>query len=136
MRRIPTWGHPRDRFGRHHRRWPGPGTGDDYQRGRRKPEVGIGIGGAIAILGGAFIVRSIIVRADVAHQLRIGQTALSRTSVCNLKSYLPVVNRHSHVRPIRPVEQGFASASISTSRYVIMAYKVILSQLIATGLRF
>ena len=29
------------------------------------PEVGIGIGGAIAILGGAFIVRSIIVRPDV-----------------------------------------------------------------------
>ena len=30
------------------------------------PEVGIGIGGAIAILGGAFIVRSIIVRPDTA----------------------------------------------------------------------
>jgi len=29
------------------------------------PEVGIGVGGAIAILGGAFIVRSIIVRPDV-----------------------------------------------------------------------
>jgi hypothetical protein len=29
------------------------------------PEVGIGIGGAIAILGGAFIVRSIVVRPDV-----------------------------------------------------------------------
>ena len=29
------------------------------------PEVGIGIGGAIAILGAAFIVRSIIVRPDV-----------------------------------------------------------------------
>ena len=28
------------------------------------PEVGIGVGGAIAILGGAFIVRSIIVRSD------------------------------------------------------------------------
>ena len=28
------------------------------------PEVGIGIGGAIAILGGAFIVRSILVRPD------------------------------------------------------------------------
>ena len=30
------------------------------------PEVGIGIGGAIAILGGAFIVRSILVRPDLA----------------------------------------------------------------------
>jgi len=29
------------------------------------PEVGIGVGGAIAILGGAFIVRSIVVRPDV-----------------------------------------------------------------------
>ena len=29
------------------------------------PEVGIGIGGAIAILGGAFIVRSILVRPDL-----------------------------------------------------------------------
>lgn len=29
------------------------------------PEIGIGVGGAIAILGGAFIVRSIIVRPDV-----------------------------------------------------------------------
>jgi hypothetical protein len=29
------------------------------------PEVGIGVGGAIAILGGAFIVRSILVRPDV-----------------------------------------------------------------------
>jgi hypothetical protein len=29
------------------------------------PEVGIGVGGAIAILGGAFIVRSIIVRPDL-----------------------------------------------------------------------
>ena len=28
------------------------------------PEVGIGVGGAIAILGGAFIVRAIIVRSD------------------------------------------------------------------------
>ena len=30
------------------------------------PEVGIGVGGAIAILGGAFIVRSILVRPDLA----------------------------------------------------------------------
>ena len=30
------------------------------------PEVGVGIGGAIAILGGAFIVRSLIVRSPVA----------------------------------------------------------------------
>ena len=29
------------------------------------PEAGVGIGGAIAILGGAFIVRSIVVRPDV-----------------------------------------------------------------------
>ena len=29
------------------------------------PEVGIGVGGAIAILGGAFIVRSIVVQPDV-----------------------------------------------------------------------
>jgi len=29
------------------------------------PEAGVGVGGAIAILGGAFIVRSIIVRPDV-----------------------------------------------------------------------
>jgi hypothetical protein len=29
------------------------------------PEAGIGVGGAIAILGGAFIVRSIVVRPDV-----------------------------------------------------------------------
>jgi hypothetical protein len=29
------------------------------------PEIGIGVGGAIAILGGAFIVRSVIVRPDV-----------------------------------------------------------------------
>ena len=29
------------------------------------PEVGIGVGGAIAIIGGAFIVRSIIVRPDL-----------------------------------------------------------------------
>ena len=30
------------------------------------PEVGIGVGGAIAIIGGAFIVRSIVVRPEVA----------------------------------------------------------------------
>jgi hypothetical protein len=34
------------------------------------PEIGIGIGGAIAILGGAFIVRSVVVRPE-AHQPRV-----------------------------------------------------------------
>ena len=30
------------------------------------PEVGIGVGGAIAIIGGAFIVRSLVVRPEPA----------------------------------------------------------------------
>ena len=34
------------------------------------PEVGLGVGGAIAIVGGAFIVRSIVVRPDVTPATR------------------------------------------------------------------
>ena len=65
------------------------------------PEAGIGVGGAIAILGGAFIVRSIIVRPDVTpSQPRTGQAALlPGRAVCRPElPFLPTVNRIRHSR--------------------------------------
>ena len=46
---------------RYHRRRPRPRDDDHHRHCRRLREVGIGVGGAVAILGGAFIVRSLVV---------------------------------------------------------------------------